>query len=232
MSDNFSTRMKMRHPTRRGTKRLRFTKKEKGVMKATSALVKHIMRVLKTAGVDVSDSHRVMLKNMIFNNGGDFTPEFIDRCGIKVDDYSLIHTLTNDAMEMNMVGKARQEVLRFDTRMEKFFRCVVQGIGVKMFFLKMRAYNIHINHVVHVRIENHWQLGRLIAHLEQIEKSEARTIVSEMFYHTAIDGLHLDCVPLVTDKLPVEWVISVKIPDCECGCANWEKRPFVGSDWI
>jgi hypothetical protein len=95
----------------------------------------------------------------------------------------------------------------------------------------MRASNVQYQYAVHVRLQNHWELDRMLEQIERLEASENREILGGLFYHTCIDGVHLDCVPLETRGFPVEWVISVKVPGCKCKCANWEKKPFMGTGW-
>lgn len=213
----------------RRPKAIGLSKRKRELLKTSRLLAQKIVLMLRRSGVSVTENQYLTMKDRIFSNKGRFTPSILTKAGL-ANRYVAQQIMSSLIVE-DEATTARTDVGKFDQEMEGFFRRMERGNFIGLAFLRMRASSVQFQHAVHVRLQNHWQLDRVLEHVERLEFSENKQVIGGLFYHTVIDGLHLDCVPLNTKGLPVEWVISVKIPDCDCKCANWEKTPFLGSDW-
>lgn len=204
-------------------------KKKQGLLNTSRLLSQKIVLMLRRAGVPVTENQYLAMKDRIFSNKGRFAPSILAEVGLS--NRYVAQQIMSSLIVEDEATTARTDVGKFDQEMEGFFRRMERGNFIGLAFLRMRASSVQSQHAVHVRLQNHWQLDRVLEHIERLEISEDRQIIGGLFYHTVIDGLHLDCVPLHTRGLPVEWVVSVKISDCDCKCANWEKTPFMGKKW-
>lgn len=219
----------MRRPSgsHRRTRR-RYSRKLRSIAADSADIAKAIYDKLRSHDVEVSDAIYNRLVRYLTENGGRFEPKILEMADVPSLDFGVFQEVARVAIEKTNINESYGHVIRFDTEMERFFKRLERGKDTRFAFIRMRSDDSTIHHV-HVRVRNHWELGRMIEDIESLDKD----VLAGFNFHTCIDGLHMDCIPLrVTNGLPVKWFMSVAIPDCECKCANWERKPFVGGDWL
>lgn len=212
-------------------KPVRVSKKKLKAQENASYLTKHIVKILRQASIRVTNSQRMDLYNLIANNDGEFDFKFLRRCGIAATQLDLQSMYSRIPLLFDGIENDEKSTFEFDADMEAYLKRKATGEHIFMYYLRMRSRDHNIWYTTYAQVKNHWELGRMIEILENSEHELGFLGFSGMPYHMVIEGKHYDCVPLETGDLPIEWILRVEIPECECGTVNWERTGFIGGEW-